>query len=281
MRSNWRDLAVFLDASPEGGKIGALAARLAQKHAAHLIGVYGVARESQRPEEGFARGGAISDVLARQRRVNEEKILIAGRWFAELAREYGVSSEFRVAWQGAVRDESVLRGLHCDLIVSAHPKLDDLPADWSAERLLLATGTPVLMKPVEWAGDTIEDTILIAWNRSREARRAVNDAMPFIEAAKRVVVLVVDADHNVERFGADPGSNLLQHLSRHEVAAELVQVASGGKSIADVILEQARLVSADLLVMGAYSRPRTAEVLFGGTTRTLLARAHLPILISR
>lgn len=283
VQSNWRDLAVFLDASPQGERVGAVAAGLAQRHGAHLIGVYGVGREDSSPHDSFARGeGAIRDVLERQRSVTEEKLLAAGRRFADLARAHGVSSEFRVAWQDAIGDESVLRGLHCDLIVSGHPRLRDLPADWSAERLLLATGTPVLTTPAAWEGETLGDTVLIAWNRSREARRAVNDAMPFIGRARRVVVLIVDGDRDPDRFGEDPGANLMQHLARHDVAAELVQASTaGGHSVAEVIMEQAGAHGADLLVMGAYSRPRTAEVLFGGTTRTLLAQARIPLLISR
>src|SRR3546814_7155041 len=78
----------------------------------------------------------------------------------------------------------MLRALHCDLIVAAHPKPADLPSGWSAERLLLATGIPVLMIPAGWGGETIGENVMIAWNRSREARRAVNDAIPFINSAR-------------------------------------------------------------------------------------------------
>jgi len=281
--SNWRDVAVFLDASPEGEKVGLTAARLAQRHQAHLVGVYGIPRrDADGPHDGFARGeAAIRGVLDRQRTTNEEKVLTAGRRFAELALAHGVSSEFRVAWQDAGGDETVLRGLHCDLIVSGHPRLQDLPAEWSAERLLLTTGTPVLRTPTAWDGDRVGDVVLIAWNRSREARRAVNDAMPFIRSAQRVIILIVDGDRQNERFGEDPGSNLREHLARHDVAAELIQTSSDGKAVADVILNQADVVGADLLVMGAYSRPRTAEILFGGTTRTLLSQARIPMLIAR
>src|SRR3546814_6696190 len=110
--------------------------------------LYGVSHENAHPTETFARGtAAIRDVLTRQRLADEQKIIAAARHFGELAREYGIGSEFRIVWRDDLRDESMLRALHCDLIVAAHPKPADLPSGWSAERLLLATGITVLMIP--------------------------------------------------------------------------------------------------------------------------------------
>jgi nucleotide-binding universal stress UspA family protein len=270
-----------MDATTQGEAVGAIAARLAGQHGAHLVCVYGVARDPN-PHDGFVRGeGAIHDVLERRRTDAEDKILTAGRQFAELTRTYAASSEFRVAWRDDASDDAVLRGLHCDLVVAGHPKPHDLPAVWTAEHLLLATATPVLIVPTAWTGEKVGDIVMIAWNRSREARRAVNDALPFLRSARRVVILVVDGDRNKERFGDDPGVNLVEHLGRHDIRADVVQAASGGKTVADVITEQTGLLNADLLVMGAYSRSRTAEVLFGGTTRTLLAQSRIPTLMSR
>src|SRR3546814_14066091 len=71
------------------------------------------------------------------------------------SREYVIGSEFRIVWRDDLRDESMLRALHCDPIVAAHPKPEDLPSGWSAERLLLATGITVLMTPAGWGGETI------------------------------------------------------------------------------------------------------------------------------
>lgn len=284
MISEWRDVAVFLDATPVGEKIGRHATALAQKHKAHLVGIYGVARpEGQRRYEGFARGQeAIREVLESRRTVEEEKVLTAGRGFADLTRDAGISSEFRVVWNDAMNEDAVLRGLHCDLIVAAHPKPDDLPAGWSAENLLLVTGTPVLLVPHAWGIEqTIGDAVVIAWNRSREARRAVNDAMPFIAAASRTIVLTIDADRDQERFGDEPGANLLQHLRRHDAKVDVLHVASNGAPVSEVILQQAVAHNADLLVIGAYSRPRTSELLFGGVTRSLFAATNVPMLASR
>ena len=283
MPTAWRDIAVFLDASPEGEKIGRQAAELARRFNAHLIGVYGVSRASQTDRfAGFARGtAAMSQVSATRRNEEERKILAAGHRFADLTREYGISSEFRIVWREGLEGDSVLRALQCDLIVSTHPQPDDLPASWSAEWLLLQTGTPVLLIPAAWQGETIGDHVVIAWNRSRESRRAVGDAMPFIRSAGRTSILTVDAALNVEHFGEDPGLNLRHHLSRHEVEADVANIDSQGAPVAEAIASWLAQNGGDLLIFGAYSRMRASELLFGGTTRSLLASAVAPMLISR
>src|SRR3546814_1212582 len=125
-------------------------------------------------------------------------MIAAARQFGELAREYGIGSEFRIVWRDDLRDEGMLRALHCDLIVAAHPKPADLPSGWSAERLLLATGIPVLLIPAGWGGETTGENVLIAWNRRREAPRAVNDATPFFNSAHNVTLLTIDKTPNPE-----------------------------------------------------------------------------------
>lgn len=279
--SGWRDIAVFLDATPDGERIGRHAAMLAQRHKAHLVGVYSVTHTPLHPAASYARGAAVAAVSKQQREDDEKKALAAARHFGELTREYQIGSEFRIVWRDSVVDDSVIRALHCDLIVAAHPTPVDLPSNWSAERLLLESGIPVLLIPDGWSGETIGNSIIIAWNRSRQARRAVNDAMPFIDTASNVTILTIDSDRNPAYYGDDPGVNLLDHLLRHGAHAEVAKVESQGVPVADIILNETAARSADLLIIGAYSHPRSRERLFGGVTRSLLSETHLPMLISR
>src|SRR3546814_15468526 len=102
----------------------------------------------------------------------------------------------------------------------------DLPSSWSAERLLLVTGIPVLLIPDGWTGATIGDAPLIAWNRSREARRAVNDALPFINMAAKVTLLTIDSDRNPGHYGDDPGTNLAEPPPRQVATDEVAQMPS-------------------------------------------------------
>lgn len=282
MLSHWKDIAVFLDASSRGEKVGKSAALLAKQHKAHLIGVYGIVRPpSPHRADAYVRGGAIREIIEEQRHSDEQQVLTAGRWFGEFLREYEISSEFRVVWSDGPNGDSALRALHCDLIVAAHPKPQHLPPSWSAEQLLHITGIPVLLLPDAWEGDRVGRYIVIAWNRSREARRAVNDAMPFISAADEVTILIVDGDRNPDRFGEEPGANLLQHLIRHEAKVRVAQVSSEGAPVAEVISAEAARHAADLLVIGAYSHSRSAEAIFGGVTRSLLSDTSIPMFISR
>lgn len=280
MNSVWKDIAVFLDGTPAGEKIGRQAAALAQGHRAHLIGVYGVSHpEPISPVESFARGGeAVGKVLERLRKADEERTITAGLGFADLVRTYGVSSEFRVVWRERENDDAALKNLHSDLIVAARPVPADLPASWSGQHLLLVSGTPVLLVPETWRDAAIGRHVVVAWNGSREARRAVNDAMPFLTSANRVTALIVDDGRISDEL---PGADLLRHLERHEVEADLRVEAADGGSVARTIQLVCAELQADLLVIGAYSRPRTAEILFGGVTRILLAEADMPLLMSR
>lgn len=274
MLSGYRDIAVFCDASVEGKRVMHHAAVLALRFKAHLIGVYGVAQPEYRSAEGYVRGSAaINQVIQRRRQEEERKVLEAGHEFAETTRQYNTSSEFRVFWRESVDDDSVSRTLHCDLIVA--------PDGWSAERLLLSTGTPVLLVPSGWDNREIGSSVLVGWNRSREARRAVNDALPFLSSAARTTLLIVDTVGDPQHADGEQGMNMREHLQRHDIAADLMHVRSDGQPVGEVILAQAGHLNADLLVFGAYSRPRTAEVLFGGTTRSLLGKAQIPMLISR
>lgn len=275
----WRDIAVFLDESPAGDRIGRHAARLAQAHKAHLIGIHGVLRRLH-PSDAVARGMALKQLLDRRREEDERRAAQAGRHFADMVLEHRIGSEFRIVWHGGETDGAALRSLHCDLILTAHPRLPGLPAAWSGEKLLMDTGTPVLVIPDDWPERPIGRRLLIAWNRSREARRAVNDAMPFICAADEATLVVID---RAGQGGDDSaaGTNMFDHLSRHGARVRILEVESGGRPVAQVLADTAREQGADLVVLGAYSRPRAQELIFGGTTRTLLTNPMMPLFISR
>lgn len=126
----------------------------------------------------------------------------------------------------------------------------------------------------------IGERIVIAWNGSGEVRRAVNDAMPFLAAAAQMTILIVD-DARSQRLGDDPGADIVGHLQRHEVEASVRVTPPLASGVASALLSQCQAEGADLLVIDAYSRPRTAEILFGGVTRSLLAESSLPLLLSR
>jgi nucleotide-binding universal stress UspA family protein len=281
MLSAWRDIAVFVDETEAGDQIARQAAVVARQHQSHLVGIFGVAREPSHPSEGFTRGEqGIRDLIAKRRHEDAVRALAAGRQFSDLLRDYDVGTEFRVVRRGETAYDVVLNGLNCDLIVVSHPKLDHLPESWSGEHLLLVTGAPVLRIPRAWDDRPVGKNVLIAWNGSREVRRAVNDSMPLLGSADTVTVLTVDGDRTPELIGST-ADDVLRHLSRHDVDAHVASIQSEGRPVAEAILGHAASISADLLVIGAYSHPRTMERLFGGITRSLLNDAAIPLLLSR
>jgi len=150
-----------------------------------------------------------------------------------------------------------------------------------SEELLFVTGRPVLFIPPVPLGETLGRHIAVAWNSSRPAARAVNDAMPLIERAERTTVLTVNPAVFIDRRGALPLDQMVEHLKQHGASTDLVRLGNvPARSIADALQAKAREVGADLLVAGAFGHARLWEKLLGGVTRELLDRMNLPIFMS-
>lgn len=161
-----------------------------------------------------------------------------------------------------------------------HPPSGRWPAEWAPDRILAESGSPVLIVPESWRDGTIGKRVMVAWNGSREARRSVTDAMPFILAADTVRIVVVDAEGDPRWEGSDPGATVAHHLARHGADIEVDQISSDGRPVAEALLGHAQATGSDLLVIGAYSRSRMYQRLFGGVTTTLLGESPVPLLIS-
>lgn len=149
--------------------------------------------------------------------------------------------------------------------------------DLHPDRIAVASGRPVLTIPRGWATERIDDHALIAWDGHRAATRALADAMQILETKRLVTILRVTG-----RVLADPlpGIDVETALARHGVRTESVTVDPDGRSIGETILAECAARGAELLVMGAYQRGVFREQLMGGTTRTVLERARVPILLS-
>lgn len=276
----FRSIAVFVDPSPAGEARTSYAVRMACRHGAHLIGIFAVPPTwGDSPAESFVRGQqAVRRVIASHQSSEAAATDAANRSFSAGCARENISFEFRHFRQDGVDDSAALNSLHTDLVIVGGPRAGGLPRDWSAEALLLATGVPFLLLPEPWTGSAAEH-VVVAWNASREARRAIADALPLLVGALSVTILVVDPQKN-PRHGAEPGADVAHYLTRHGARVVVEQVQSHAEPIAKIILAYAERRNADLVVVGAYSHARTAEMIFGGVTRSLLRDAVVPLLIA-
>jgi nucleotide-binding universal stress UspA family protein len=278
-----KNIGVFVDATPEGDKRVDYAATLAHQCGAHLAGIHVVSagRPEHRTDYYVVGEKAIRARLAWEKAADEAVTTTVRRRFEAMSAKRDLSADFRVIRRGGPDEDLILSSLHSDLVVIGQRELQELPGYLSPERLLLASGAPILVLPSGWKSEPIGQKILVGWNASREARRAVADALPFLVAAASVTLLVVDSNKRADRHGEEPGADIALYLARHGAHVEVEQVSSRGSPVADIILSYAADHGVDLIVIGAYSHARSVEMVFGGVTRTLLKQASIPILMSR
>ena len=165
------------------------------------------------------------------------------------------------------------RARHTDVIVIGQPDL--------TEAAFMDSGHPALVLPARRPGHPAAPAGRSSPGTARARPHAPRrDAIPLLQSAELVLVLVVDARDIGGRAGDRPGEALAAHLRRHEINAEVRLVPSGGASITDVLLAQVRDEAADLLVMGGYGHSRLREMLVGGTTRSILEHMTVPVLFA-
>ncbi|EZP66675.1 universal stress protein [Altererythrobacter sp. H2] len=281
MFSSFKVIAVVVDETQRDNNVADHAARLAKRHGAHLIAIYSAANPEVSLSGSYAVGKeAIGDVLTHMRSEHDSKVLKAETFLAELSHRYDLSVEFRLIWRQGDDLDLTAHALHCDLLILAHP-MPERVSSLRPDQLLLNAGTPVLIVPAQWEGARIGSRTVIAWNGSRQARRGIVDAMPFLARSEWVKVLLVDADRHPEKHGPYPGTDMAHYLARHDVeAVEVERIEAGDQSVAEAILSFTADQDADLLVIGAYSHPLLFEMLLGGVTRPLLTDTTVPLLIA-
>ena len=192
------------------------------------------------------------------------------------------SVESAVAQVGGLTTLIGMRARFSDLVLLTRPYGDDAPPDGEAvtEAALFEGRAPVLISPNRGLPADFGKKVMIAWNQTEEAMTAVRRAMPFLVAAESVEITVVDpSPHGPER--SDPGGALCQMLTRHGVNASIAVLARTMPTTSEILNHRAIEIGADLIVMGAYSHSRFREAILGGTTRSMLGKTGLPILMAR
>lgn len=276
-----KTVIAFIDFSPSGEARTRYAVKLCLRHGAHLIGVY-VAPSglSYDRTESYVRGqDAIRQLIQKAKAEVAAASHAASQTFKAATAHDDICIDFRIIRESDASECAKIHSLHADLVIVGHPNPGGLPYDWSPQDMLLATGVPLLIVPDDWNGNSIAERILLGWNASREARRAIADSLPLLTTAKSVSVVVVDS-HKNPRHGEQPGADVALYLSRHGAKVVVEHIQSEGKAVAAIIQMAARRNNTDLLIIGAYSHSRLRQTIFGGVTHALLADVTIPTLIA-
>jgi nucleotide-binding universal stress UspA family protein len=272
---SYKDILVHVDNTHHCAARLALAGHLAAARQAHLIAL-NVRTSLEVPQYITAQFGGEIDAI--RLRYEAEAARQAKAMVEALDFGPGVGTEWRDV-EGALADSIALHARYADLTVIGQPAPDDDGGD-VAGRLVLDVGRPVLVVPYAGRFAVLGERVLVAWNGSREATRAVHDALPILKGAKLVHVIAVNPEGGMTGHGDIPGADICLHLSRHGVNAVCEHVKAEDLGVGEMLLSRAADEDVDLIVMGAYGRSRVRELVMGGTTRHLLRHMTVPVLMS-
>ncbi len=278
---SWKDLLVIVCEAEADEPALALGEALARQCNAHLAAAF----LTPLPDEPLAYeptvvAGVWAELLSRARKDAEaERKKVEAR-----LKQSERDCELRSA-EALSRDLGRVAAVHAryaDVAILTRPS-EGAGAELReeiVEGVLFHSGRPALIAPPGWKGKEIGKRVVVAWDASREATRALAEAKSILATAEQVTVLTVDAKPKMFGHGDQPGANIAAHLSRRGLPAEVRNVDSMGRTASLAILEEAKTLQADLVVMGGYAHSRLRELVFGGATRELLRAATVPLLMA-
>ena len=282
----YKTIVVHVDDRPESTPRIRLALELAQACRARLIGL-AVMPRPQMPA-GVEAMAATADVLTIQEEANRERLVAARKIFEQAA----IGSTVEVEFHGVVADAAGAMNhemLYADIGVVGQRDPEQAIADMYAslpESVAMESRRPVMVVPHIGYAKPVGRKVLLAWNDSPEAMRAATEAMPLLQAAEKVTLLVIDGRKRGididDANGHDdpPGRRAAGWLARHGVNVEVINDISEGSDVGSVILSRVSDLDIDLLVMGIYGHSKLRETFFGGASKTMLGHMTVPTLIA-
>jgi len=278
-----KDILVHIDAdagSGAGNRRRDFALSLAAAHDAHLSAIIFALEPTIPP---MIMGEVPGSLLESQRERAVENAQAAATAFTEAADRAGVRSEVRVinCTEAAAAPTLAVHGRTTDLIVLGQEEPDDVLAirELLIEAALFETGRAVLVVPYIGVQATALSHVMVAWDGRREASRAASEAMPLMEKADDVSVIIVGNDAP-SAHGGEPGADLALHLARHDLEVNIKRIGDAGIDIGNALLSHAADSEANLLVMGGYGHSRFRQFVFGGTTNGILSSMTIPVLMA-
>ncbi|NQV57528.1 MAG: universal stress protein [Rhodospirillales bacterium] len=272
-----KDILVHVDWSETSRTRVQIAADLAKQHGAHLTGLYVMPTPYIPTIEDYSQ--LPSDYFQEQIKSGKEEAAAAETDFKEAAETAGIESEWRCA-QGHVADSIRTHARYCDLLIVGQRNPDtsmngrDLP-----DGVLLSVGRPVLVVPYAGKMKSLGKRVMVGWDSSAQATRAVHDALPLISKADHVDIIAVNPEGTGDH-GEIPCADISLHLARHGITAEAQSIAVSDIGVADILLSRAADKGVDLFVMGAYGHSRLRELVLGGVTAHMLEHMTVPVLMA-
>jgi nucleotide-binding universal stress UspA family protein len=274
-----KDILVHIDRGNRCAERLEVAINLAAAHDAHLTGLY-VLTYPHIP--GYIRAEITEDVLRSQIETTRAAAAAAEAMFNDHVGRGGIKAEWRCV-EGELLPALSLHARYADVAIVGQrdPEWEERGGDAAMpDQLVLQCGRPVMVVPHVGKYPVVGDRVMVAWDASRLATRAVNDALPFLVGAKKVAVLAVNPEGGEGGHGDIPSADICLHLARHGVNAEAQHIYARDMSVGDMLLSRAADEGIDLIVTGAYGHARWRELVLGGVTRHLLAHMTVPVLMS-
>jgi nucleotide-binding universal stress UspA family protein len=272
----YKTIIVHVDESPLFEARLRAAAWLANTHEAHLVGC--AATGMSWPAYAMLTGSmAVSPV-------NEFDALrtlarSSLQHFTERARRLRVASTEERMMEDENRDALLLQARYADLVVTGQDAGDAATVRGLPQYLALHGVRPVLVVPPSYDEQPIADSVVVGWDGSAQALRAIAGAMPILVRARSVRLALVNPGLESGLHGEEPGADIALYLARHGVRAE-VYTERTQAAVGEALLAIALDAGAGLLVAGAFGHSRYREIVLGGVTRVLLDRAPLPVLFA-
>ena len=257
---------------------GNYAIAVADLFKAHVLGV---AFSYEPIIPGSVMGGIPPEFIDSQRAESDKKARDATARFEKAVKQTSVSAEARIisASISGAADQLGRLARRFDLAVVGQPERDKAAAEEVVdEGVLFESGGPVIFVPFIQKGALKLNRIMVCWDGSRAATRAIADAMPFLNKAKQVEIVMVSAKKPLDDEIA--GVDLGQHLARHGLKIDVKRITSPDIDVASTILSYVADSNADMLVMGGYGHSRLREFILGGVTRGILESMTVPVLMS-
>jgi nucleotide-binding universal stress UspA family protein len=267
------DILVCIDHTETGNRRKALALALAARSRANLIAYFLMPRQRPAVEDVF--GTTMGDLLDPPDRTVIEN---ASTNFEQDLKLHGLEGTCVIGNPSRVTEDIASYSRCVDLVVAGlgSPDDPDSPNPLDIEKVVIECGRPVLGIPVTMTADQIGTNIMIAWDGSREASRAMHDALPFLHEATTVQLVSIDRDS----LAVASVNEAVAHLKRLGITATIDDQLDLRLPVGEEIFSRIERYGVDLLVAGAFGHSRLIEHIVGGVSRSLLHQMMVPVLVS-